>query len=103
MKRYVKANKYPDFKTVSQAQQFLDSQDPAKVEFVDDCYGDILDSYADSDADDFFNKESEIMRDYKSEAAEDWSDLTVEEADKLFDEIFHAIEVVRADEAAAWT
>lgn len=101
MKRYIKASKYSHAE-MQKAQAFLDSQDPAKVEFVDDCYGDILDLYADSDADYFFNKESEVMRDYKSEAAEDWRDLTVEEADKLFDKIFHAIEIVRADEAAVW-
>lgn len=104
MKRYIKSSSGSpfDFKKIAEAQKFLDSQDPTKVEFVDDCYCDILDLYADSDADSFFNKESELMRDYKSEAAEDWTELSVEESGALFDKIYKAIEITRADEAAAW-
>lgn len=101
--RYIKSSgTYPDFKKIAEAQRFLDSQDSDKVELVDDCYYEILDMYADYDADTFINNESSIMRDYKSEAAETWTELSVDEADALFDKIYEAIEITRADEAAAW-
>ena len=104
MKRYIKSSSGSpfDFKKIAEAQKFLDSQDPDKVELVDDCFCEILDMYADSDADSFINSESSIMRDYKSEAAENWTELSVEESDTLFDKIYRAIEITRADEAAAW-
>ena len=103
MKKYIKSSgTYPDFKKIAEAQRFLDSQDPDKVELVDDCYCTILDMYADYDADSFINSESSIMRDFKSEAAENWVELSVDEADALFDKIYEAIEITRADEAAAW-
>ena len=48
MKKYIKSSgPYPDFKKIAEAQRFLDSQDPDKVELVDDCYCEILDMFAD--------------------------------------------------------
>lgn len=93
---------YPDFTKIRQAQQFLDSQDPEKVELVEDCYYEVLDLYADSDLEDFFHNEGEVMRDYRSEAVEEWTDLSVDEADKLFKQIYKAVETVHADDAAGW-
>ena len=101
MKRYIKSS-YPDFSAIQEAQQFLDSQDPAKVELVEDCYDEVLEAYECSDLEDFCPHTKEIMRDFRSEAAEEWVELSVDEADKLFNEIYQAIETVRADEAAAW-
>ena len=94
--------KYPNPSEVRQAQQFLDSQDPEKVGLVEDCYDEVLEAYECSDLDDFCPNTGEIMRDYRSAAAEDWIELSVDEADKLFNKIYKAIETVRADEDAAW-
>lgn len=93
---------YPDFSKISQAQRFLDSQDLDKVELVEDCYDEVLEAYECSDLEDFCPNTREIMRDYRSIAAEDWDELSVDEADALFLKIYQAIETVRADEAAGW-
>jgi len=86
---------------IQKAQVFLDSQDSEKVEFVEDVYSDILDLFADSIPEDFISKEKEIMRDARGIAEEDWG-LSAAEADKLFNEIYKAVEIVNADEAASW-
>ena len=93
---------YADFHKIRQAQDFLDSQDPDKVELVEDCYDEVLEAYECSDLEDFCPNTSEIMRDYMSAAAEDWIELSLEEADDLFNKIYEAIEIIRADEGAAW-
>ena len=41
------------------------------------------------------------MRDARGIAEEDWG-LSAAEADKLFNEIYKAVEIVNADEAASW-
>jgi len=110
MKIYVKSSKYPDFEQKVAAKTFLDSVEPEKVALVKDCRDALLSLYArpqddiDNDIDHpIGTRESEIIRDYKSEAAEEWEDCTVDEADELFDDIMNALDDWHADDAAAWT
>lgn len=107
MKRYIKSNKYPDFENYVAAKTFLNSVEPEKVALVDDCRNALLDLYAvPMDNYDIDNplgpKESDIIRDFKSEAAEEWEDCDIDEADQLFDDILSALDVIHADDAAAW-
>lgn len=106
MKIYIKSSKYPDFEQQNAARIFLDSVDREKVDLVSECRQALLEECSKFD----YNGESPIgprvsgvMRDYKSAAAEDWEDCTVEEADELFDNIMNALDVIHADDAAAWT
>ena len=110
MKIYIKSSKYPDFEQKVAAKTFLDSVEPEKVKLVEECRNALLSAYSEhysADDDDIDNpigtQESEILRDYKSAAAEDWEDCTVEEADELFDDILSALDDWHADDAAAWT
>lgn len=106
MKIYIKSSKYPDFEQKVAAKSFLDSVEPEKVKLVTDCRNALLSAYsAHYSADDIDHPigDSEIIRDYKSAAAEDWEDCTVEEADELFDNIMSALDDWHADDAAAWT
>lgn len=99
---------YPDsyFSQYREAKDFLDAQDPDKVALVEDCRHDIFEVYNNynepSEEDPFSRIESEVIRDYRIEAAEQWEDLTVEDADELFSKIFDALCVIHADDAAAW-
>ena len=98
---------YPDFSRYREAKACLDAEDPDKVALVESCRKDLLSVYSDySDySDDEYGsgtKISEILRDYKSAAAEDWDDCTVEEADILFDNILDALDVIHKDDSAAW-
>lgn len=112
MKRYIKSS-YPDVDKVKEAHRFLvDGVDYGKVRLVEECREAILSCYSerygtDEDGNDIDHpistQESDIIRDYKSIAAEEWVDCSVEEADKLFDKIMQALEVVHADDAASWT
>lgn len=107
MKIYIKSNKWPDFDKIRGAQAFLNTVDSDKIRLVEECRNTILALY--SEPDDFDGehpigpRESEVIRDYKCQAAEDWEDCTVEEADRLFDDILSAIDDINADEASAWT
>lgn len=112
MKIYIKSSKYPDFEQKVSAKTFLDSIEPEKVKLVEKCRDKLLELYAYRDVQDaeypdiettIGTRESEIIRDYKSEAAEDWEDCTVDEADELFDNIMNALDDWHADDAAAWT
>jgi len=105
MKRYIKANRWPDYEKIRGAQRFLDSQDRDKIDLVNECRRDILGEYSKFDyhgENPIGPRVSGVLRDWKSVAAEDWADLTVEEADELFDKIMDALDVIHADEAAAW-
>ena len=105
MKIYIKSSKYPDFEQQVAAKTFLDSVEPDKVKLVEECRNTLLSMYSkpqDYDTE-LGPKESEIIRDYKSIAAEDWEDCTVDEADELFDDIMSALDDWHADDAAAWT
>lgn len=103
------SSKYPDFEQKVEAKRFLNSVEPEKVKLVEDCRNELLSAYSEHySADDDIDHpigvyESEIIRDYKSAAAEDWEDCTVEEADELFDDIMNALDDWHADDAAAWT
>lgn len=111
MKRYIKANRFPDFEKIRGAQAFLNTIDSDKIHLVEECRNALLDLYAvPGDVTEYYDidhligqRESEILRDYKSIAAEEWDDCTVEEADQLFDDILSAIDDINADEATAWT
>lgn len=111
MKKYIKSSgNYPDFKKIAEAQRFLDSQDPDKVKLVEECYEAVLDLYAvPGNVVDYYDvdysigaRESSVINEFAAISAEEWSELSVEEAATLFDKIFEAIEITRADEAAAW-
>ena len=98
--------KYPNPSEVRQAQQFLDSQDQDKVELVDECrsavnheYGRPDRSYGDYPVG---SRVSEVMRDFLDIAAEEWEELSIDEVDDLFTKIYDALEIVYADEGAAW-
>lgn len=108
----VKAAKWPNFDNIRDAERFLGTVAPDKIALVEKCRNKLLELYAYRDVQDaeypdiettIGTGESEIIRDYKSEAAEDWEDCTVEEADELFDDIMRALDDINADEAAAWT
>lgn len=94
---------YPDFSRYREAKANLDAEDPDKVALVEDCRKDLLKVYSDYSDDEYGSgtKISEILRDYKSTAAEEWEDCTVEEADILFDNILDALDVIHADDSAA--
>lgn len=73
-------------------------------ELVQDCYNDVMDDVIES-----FEREeptmpntSEIIYDYKSQAAEDWDDLTLEEVEETFDRIYKAIDAEATLRAQAW-
>lgn len=97
---------YPDVSKYSEAKAYLDSEDPDKVALVEDCRKDIFEAYNNydepSEGDPFSRIESNVIRDYRIAAAEQWEDLTVDEADEVFDKIFDALCVIHADDAAAW-
>lgn len=105
MKKYIRSSQWPDFKSITEAQRFLDSVDPDKVQYVSECRREVnkeygkFDYYGESPVGD---RISSIRRDYESAAVEDWDNLSVEEASKLFDDIYNALEIVLGDEAAAW-
>ena len=108
----VKAANWPDFDKIRDAERFLGTVAPDKIALVEKCRNKLLELYAYRDVQDaeypdiettIGSRESEIIRDYKSEAAEEWEDYTVEEADELFDDIMRALDDINADEAAAWT
>lgn len=97
---------YPDsyFSQYREAKDFLDAQDPDKVALIEDCRHDIFDAYdnynvADEEAP-FSRIESDVIRDYRSIAAEQWEDLPMEEVDEVFDKIFDALCVIHANDAA---
>ena len=99
---------YPNdyFSQYREAKEFLDIQDPDKVALIEDCRHDIFEAYDNYSGPEeevpFSRIESDVIRDYRVEAAEQWEDLTVEEADELFDKIFDALCVIHAEDAAAW-
>lgn len=97
---------YPDdyFSQYREAKEFLDTQNPDKVALVEDCRKDLLTVYSDYTDDEYSSgtKIYEILRDYKSTAAEEWEDCTVEEVDILFDNILDALDIIHKDDAAAW-
>jgi hypothetical protein len=103
MKRYIKSTKQ-DPEQYNASWIFLSSIEPEKVKLVQDCRNTLLSLY--SKTEDYDNpigsRQSEILRDYKSAAAEDWEDCTVDEADELFDDILSALDDIYRDEAAAW-
>lgn len=109
MKLYIKSNKWPDYEKIRGAQEFLNQVATDKIHLVEECRNKLLSTYSDpryldEDYDYAIGPvQSEILRDYKSIAAEDWEDCTVEEADQLFDDILSAIDDINADEATAWT
>lgn len=111
MKMYIKSNKWPDYEKIRGAQEFLNQVATDKIHLVEECRNALLDLYAvPADVTEYYDidhpigqRESEILRDYKSIAAEEWDDCTVEEADQLFDDILSAIDDINADEATAWT
>lgn len=92
---------YPDFSRYREAKAYLDAEDPDKVALVESCRKDLLSVYSDDEYGSG-DKISEILRDYKSTAAEDWEDCTVEEADILFDNILDALDTIHEDDSAAW-
>ena len=103
-RRYLRASNGPfDFRAIREAQEFLDSIDQDKVELVEECRDAILDLYADPYEGSPYRQEQYVIRDYKSTAAEEWLDLDIEDADVLFDGILDALDIIYADEAAAWT
>ena len=112
MKIYIKSSKYPDFEQQVEARRFLNSVEPEKVKLVEECRDKLLELYAYRDVQDgeypdvettIGTRESEILRDYMSIAAEDWEDCTVDEASDLFNDILQALDDLHADDAAAWT
>ena len=76
-----------------------------RMELVRSCYEDVL---ADLNETQFGVSEpemphtSEIIRDYKCEAAEEWEDLTVEEADAEFDRLYKLIDEEASRRALAY-
>lgn len=108
MKRYIKSSQYSpfDFENYIEAKRFLNSVEQDKIDLVEQCRKDLLSIYSDPDAFDYDKplgtKESEILRDYKSAAAEDWEDCTVDEADELFDYIMQALDELHKDDAMGW-
>jgi hypothetical protein len=106
MKMYIKSNKWPDFDKIKEAQRFLSTIDHDKYDLVSSCLREVNKEYGKFDyhgESPVGGRVSSVIRDYKCQAAEDWDDLSVEEADKLFDDIMNALEIVHADDAAAWT
>ncbi len=89
MKIYVKASS----DVLKQAIKFLNSEvDYSYVKLVRECQERISETSDDEEA---------TKRDYKEIAAEEWGELSPEEADKLFDRIYNALEIVQADDEAA--
>ncbi len=99
---------YPDsyFSQYREAKDFLDAQDPDKVALIEDCRHDIFEAYSSynepSEEDSFSKIESDVIREYRSIATEQWEDLTMAEVDEVFDKIFDALCIIHADDAAAW-
>ena len=109
MKRYIKADRFPDYEKIRGAQAFLNTVDSDKIRLVEECRNKLLSTYSDPrylDEDSEYAigpVQSEILRDYKCIAAEEWEDCTVEKANQLFDDILSAIDDINVDEASAWT
>lgn len=103
---YIYRSSHPDYEKIRGAQAFLNQIETSKIHLVEKCRNKLLSLYSNPIEDMDYPltpEESEIIRDYKSIAAEDWEDCTVEEADQLFDDIMSAIDDINADEASAWT
>lgn len=79
---------YPfNFKEIRNAQEILNSRDPENVQLVRDCYNAVLALYSEGGV---------------QACLKEWTGLSIEECDTLFDEIYRAIEITEADAAAAW-
>lgn len=65
---------------------------------VNDCYNEVMDDLNDTfeQPEPIMPHSGEIIRDYKCVAAEEWEELTVEEADEIFDKIYRMINDLRA-------
>lgn len=77
-------------------------------EMVTECYEEVLRDLSEMFINELADGEpsaphtSEIIRDWKCCAAEEWEDLTVDEADKMFDELYFEIDAERSLLAQAY-
>ena len=72
-------------------------------ELVNDCYNDILDDINNTFIESTSPHTSEIFTDYKSIAAEEWEDYSLEEVDEIFDSIYKTIDESRLLDSIAWS
>ena len=72
-------------------------------ELVNDCYNDIIDDITNTFIELTSPHTSEIFRDYKSIAAEEWEDYSLEEVDEIFDSIYKTIDESRLLDSIAWS
>lgn len=73
------------------------------LELVNDCYNDIIDDITNTFIKLTSPHTSEIFRDYKSIAAEEWEDYSLEEVDEIFDSIYKTIDESRLLDSIAWS
>ena len=73
------------------------------LELVNDCYNDIIDDITNTFIELTSPHTSEIFRDYKSIAAEEWEDYSLEEVDEIFDSIYKTIDESRLLDSIAWS
>lgn len=69
-------------------------KEKAKFDLVRNCYEDVIHDLNETQngSEPEMPHTSEIIRDWKCSAAEEWDDLTVEQVDKLFDEIYKIVD-----------
>lgn len=72
-------------------------------ELVNNCYNDILDDISNTFIESTSPHTSEIFRDYRSIAAEEWEDYSLEEVDEIFDSIYKTIDESRLLDSIAWS
>jgi len=69
---------------------------------VEDCYKDVLTEISDAMREDRCPHVSDIIRDWKCCAAEEWYLLTLEEVDRVFDNFWCEIEKEHEHDAMAY-
>lgn len=69
-----------------------------RIELVRACYADVLKEISDALIENRSFKTSEIIRDWKCCAAEEWEDLTIEEVDAEFDRLYEIVKWLMHEE-----
>ena len=70
----------------------MEVNDMTKIELVRACYNDVVKEISDAFIEDRAPHISDIMRDWKCCAAEEWEDLTVEEVTEEFNRLYKIVE-----------
>ena len=80
----------------------LKTLDPSKIALVARCREQMLSVYSEEVAEESFQKIHNVKRDFMCQAAEDWDDLSVEQADDMFEEILTLLDIIHLADAMAY-